>query len=549
MKLNLNANEYKPKSFNQNANPYNPYAGANNYNMYNTYGGMYDMNMMNNYQNPNQNMYQQYPQDPNAMYQQQYGYGNYYQQGQTNQFPGQQNYQDYQQQPQTQQQTKPATNTTNQPKGIAGLPGVKTPATNTNANKPGTASVANKTSANQAKPAANTVKKAEEKKTTTANTAVKKEEPKAQPKKEEIKKEEIKKVDNTKDEVEEVTKNLDSNINLNTEQALIDDSKEGQMIEVDTVRKPINLIFIGHVDAGKSTISGSILLKTGMIDERTIEKYQRLAKANNRESWFIAYITDETEEEREKGKTVEVGKAFFNTPTKRYTILDAPGHQSYVPNMLLGACQADFAGLVISAKTGEFEAGFEGEGRTREHALLAKSLGVTKLVVIVNKMDEESVKWSNQRYEQIKSDLSGFLKLCGYNVEKHVSWIPISGLKGDNIVTPVDKHTCPWYEGPTLIELLDTLEPPERREDAPVRISVLDRYKDQGVYLLGKIESGIVKYGSSYTIMPSKINFEVGWLFNAEEKGVPYAKPGECIRVKNYKFFIEEILFLSLKFF
>jgi peptide chain release factor subunit 3 len=273
-----------------------------------------------------------------------------------------------------------------------------------------------------------------------------------------------------------------------------------------------------------------------MIDERTIEKYQRMAKANNRESWFMAYITDETEEERERGKTVEVGKAFFNTPSKRYTILDAPGHASYVPNMLMGACQADFAGLVISAKSGEFESGFEGDGRTREHALLAKSLGVTKLVVIINKMDEDSVRWSQDRYNYIKKELSVFLKQCGYNTEKHVSWVPISGLKGDNIVTKVESHTCSWYDGPTLIEILDELDPPERKEDTPVRIPIMDRYKDQGIYLLGKIESGIVKYGASYTLMPSKLNFEVGWLFNTEEKGVPYAKPGECVRVKKLLF-------------
>ena len=434
------------------------------------------------------------------------------------------------QQPQTQtqnqNQAKQTTTTANTaaaaPKGIAGLPGVKTAAANTAQNKPSTA---NKPAATQVKPGtAAAAKKPEEKKSTAPAGQVKKEEPKASAAA-------TASVPAKKEEVAELTKNLDTQINLNTEQNLVDDSKEGAMIEVDTTRNPVNLIFIGHVDAGKSTISGSILLKTGMIDERTIEKYQRLAKANNRESWFIAYITDENEEEREKGKTVEVGKAFFNTPTKRYTILDAPGHQGYVPNMLLGACQADFAGLVISAKNGEFEAGFEGEGRTREHALLAKSLGVTKLVVIINKMDEETVKWSQQRYDQIKTDLSVYLKLCGYNIEKHVYWIPLSGLKGDNIVTPVDKHSCPWYEGPTLIQLLDSLETPERREDAPVRIPILDRYKDQGVYMLGKIESGIVKYGATYTIMPSKINFEVGWLFNTEEKGVPFAKPVECIRV------------------
>jgi translation elongation factor EF-1alpha len=503
MKLNLNAGEYKPKSFvpnnQQQNNYYNPYGGNNfNYNdpnMYNNpYGGMYDYNQQMNYQN--QMMYQQYQQ---------------------NQFNPQQNAFNNQQnnftQNQTQQNQQPA-----KPKGIAGLPGVKTPAkTNNNQNQTTVKQVNN-----QVKPGTNQVKP--------GTAQGKKEEKKSAPAaKKEVKKEEVK--EKNEKVVEEVSSNLNQ-IDLNSEQNLIDDSKEGTMIEVDTTRKPVNLIFIGHVDAGKSTISGSILLKTGMIDERTIEKYQRLAKANNRESWFMAYITDETEEERERGKTVEVGKAFFNTQSKRYTILDAPGHQSYVPNMLLGACQADFAGLVISAKQGEFESGFEGEGRTREHALLAKSLGVSKLVVIVNKMDEDSVRWSQDRYDQIKKDLSVFLKQCGYNIEKHVYWVPISGLKGDNITTQVDSHTCSWYKGPTLLEILDSLEVPERKEDAPLRIPILDRYKDQGIYLLGKIESGIVKYGASYTIMPSKLNFEVGWLFNTEEKGVPFALPGECVRVK-----------------
>jgi peptide chain release factor subunit 3 len=494
--------------------------------MYNPYGGMYDNNMMNNYyqQNPQQYQGQFNPQDPNAMYQNYGGYNNYYQNpnGQNNYQGLQQPQQQQPQQTQQQTQNKPALQPQAQ-KGIAGLPGVKTPVTtNKPQTKPGTASTSNKPGTAQSKTQVTAQAKKPEEKKTSSNTA--------QTKKEENKQtvSQVKKDDTSE---AELSKNLDNQINLNTEQNLVDDSKEGAMIEVDNTRKPVNIIFIGHVDAGKSTISGSILLKTGMIDERTIEKYQRLAKTNNRESWFIAYITDENEEEREKGKTVEVGKAFFNTPTKRYTILDAPGHASYVPNMLLGACQADFAGLVISAKNGEFESGFEGDGRTREHALLAKSLGVTKLVVIINKMDEETVKWSKQRYDQIKNDLSGYLKSCGYNIEKHVYWIPISGLKGENLVTPVDKHTCSWYDGPTLIEILDKLETPERREDAPVRIPVLDRYKDQGIYLLGKIESGIVKYGSTYTIMPSKINFEVGWLFNTEEKGIPYAKPGECIRV------------------
>ena len=320
---------------------------------------------------------------------------------------------------------------------------------------------------------------------------------------------------------------------------LVEDSFEGQMIQVDTTKQPVSLVFVGHVDAGKSTISGSLLFKLGQIDERTIEKYQREAKVNNRESWFMAYIMDINEEEREKGKTVEIGKAFFETSTKRFTLLDAPGHAGYIPNLLQGACQADFAGLVIAAKKGEFEAGFDKNGSTREHALLLKALGVNQLIVIVNKMDEETVKWSEDRYNFIQKQLKPFLKACGYNIEKNVHWVPISGLTGDNLINKVDPHKCPWYKGPTLIELLDSIEVPQRNDTGPVRLPILDRYKENSLYLMGKLENGTLKYGQTYTLMPKGIKVEVGWLFDTEERGVPYAKPGESVRIrckgKNYK--------------
>ncbi len=394
------------------------------------------------------------------------------------------------------------TNTADPFKQPTNLPSQVKPTTNT------TTQPSQKKPADTKKPVTNTTTKAPEQKKSTSTTK--------------------------QTEVAEITKKIEE-IKIESEPsdniALETDSKEGTMIEVDLTRKPATIVFIGHVDAGKSTISGSILYKTGHIDERTIDKYKREAKANNRESWFMAYIMDVNDEEKERGKTVEVGKAFFSTPNKRYTILDAPGHASFVPNMLQGACQADYAGLVISAKVGEFEAGFEKDGRTREHALLAKSLGVHKLVVIINKMDEESVKWSKERYDKIKSDLSTFLKNCGYNLEKHVHWIPISGLTGEGLSEPISNHKCPWYSGPTLLELLDSLENPPRNDTGPVRVPLLDRYKDQGIYVLGKIESGTVKYGGNYVIMPGKLNIEVGWLFDTEERGVPYAKPGESIRV------------------
>ena len=138
------------------------------------------------------------------------------------------------------------------------------------------------------------------------------------------------------------------------------------------------------------------------VDDRTIEKYEKDAKEKNRESWYMAYIMDTNEEERAKGKTVEVGRAHFETEKKRYTVLDAPGHKNYVPNMIAGAAQADVGVLVIAARKGEFETGFERGGQTREHAQLAKTLGVTKLIVVVNKMDDPTVKWDKGRWDEIR---------------------------------------------------------------------------------------------------------------------------------------------------
>ena len=180
-------------------------------------------------------------------------------------------------------------------------------------------------------------------------------------------------------------------------------------------KEHVNVIFLGHVDAGKSTLGGSILYATGMVDERTMEKYKKEAKEAGRETWYLSWALDLTREERSKGKTVEVGRGFFETDKRRYTILDAPGHKTFVPNMIGGASQADVGVLVISARRGEYETGFEKGGQTREHAVLAKTQGVNKLVVVVNKMDDMTVDWSQERYKECTEKLSAFLKSVGYN--------------------------------------------------------------------------------------------------------------------------------------
>merc|ERR1712151_919601 len=173
-------------------------------------------------------------------------------------------------------------------------------------------------------------------------------------------------------------------------------------------RPHLNVVFIGHVDAGKSTTCGNILYLCGCVDDRTVEKYKKEAVDKNRETWFLAYIMDTNEEEKAKGKTVEVGRAHFETENRRFTILDAPGHKSYVPNMIGGASQADVGVLIISARKGEFETGFERGGQTREHATLAKTLGVDKLILAINKMDDPSVEWAQERYDNIVKDMEPF---------------------------------------------------------------------------------------------------------------------------------------------
>lgn len=239
---------------------------------------------------------------------------------------------------------------------------------------------------------------------------------------------------------------------------------------------------------------------------------------------------DVGEEEKAKGKTVEVGRATFNTPSKQFTIFDAPGHKNYVPNMIMGAALADYAGLVISARKGEFEAGFEKDGQTREHVQLAKSLGVQKLVVIVNKMDEPSVQWSLTRWEEIKTKLGPFLEKSGYP-EKDVYYVPISGLVGDNIVQKVDPKSCKWYTGETLMDILDKLPVETRDPNGPLRMPILDKVKEQGVVAHGKIESGTMRVGDKIMVSPSGYPAQIGLILDHKNESVKFARPGENVQI------------------
>lgn len=192
-------------------------------------------------------------------------------------------------------------------------------------------------------------------------------------------------------------------------------------------------------------MGGNLLFITGMVDKRTMEKYEREAKEAGRESWYLSWALDSTPQERSKGKTVEVGRAYFETSARRYTILDAPGHKTFVPSMITGAAQADVAILVISARKGEFETGFEKGGQTREHVMLIKTAGVSKLVVVINKMDEPTVLWDEGRYDEIKNKLTPFIKGAGFNPKTDVTFIPVSAYAGTNLKDRVLKSVCAWY--------------------------------------------------------------------------------------------------------
>ena len=298
------------------------------------------------------------------------------------------------------------------------------------------------------------------------------------------------------------------------------------------VKPHVNVVFIGHVDAGKSTMGGNILYLCGMVDKRTLEKYEREAKEAGRESWYLSWALDSTSQEREKGKTVEAGRAYFETPTRRYTILDAPGHKTYVPSMISASAQADVAVLVISARKGEFETGYEKGGQTREHAMLVKTAGVQRLIVVVNKMDDPTVNWEQARFDEIVGKLTPFLKGTGYNVKTDVTFIPISGFTGANLKDNIDRKVAPWVEGPSLLNFLDGMALQDRKSNAPLMMPISEKYSDMGTVIVGKVESGRLRKGQDLLLMPNKNKVQVTGIHNEMEEEIQTAISGDNVRVR-----------------
>jgi len=266
-------------------------------------------------------------------------------------------------------------------------------------------------------------------------------------------------------------------------------------------KKNISLVVIGHGDAGKSTTTGHLIYKCGGIDKRTIEKFEKDAAEMGKSSFKYAWVLDKLKAERERGITIDIALWKFSTEKYDFTVIDAPGHRDFIKNMITGTSQADVAILVVPADVGGFEASFAKDGQTREHSLLAYTLGIKQMIVFVNKMDSTSVSYKKARYTEIVDNLKGALKKIGYKVKK-IPFIPGSGFEGDNMMEK--SPNMPWYKGPCLLEALDKIKAPKRPTDKPLRLPLQDVYKISGVGTVpvGRVETGILKAGINVQFAP-----------------------------------------------
>ncbi|MEX2739657.1 MAG: translation elongation factor EF-1 subunit alpha [Candidatus Wukongarchaeota archaeon] len=292
----------------------------------------------------------------------------------------------------------------------------------------------------------------------------------------------------------------------------------------------LNLVITGHVDHGKSTLMGHVLYLAGVIDDRTIRSLESEAEKLKDPSFKFAFVLDRLKEERERGLTIDL--AFYKFDTKKYyfTIIDCPGHRDFVKNMITGTSQADAAILTVSAKKGEFEAGIGKGGQTVEHAVLGATLGVSQFLVAVNKMDDMTVNWSKDRYEEVKSNVDRIFKLIERELQTKliVTYVPVSAWTGDNLMER--SSNMPWYDGPVFFEALDVFVVPEKPIDKPLRIPVQDVYSITGVGTVpvGRVETGVLNEGDVVVFMPSNKQGEIKTL-EMHHTRITKAEPGDNI--------------------
>merc|ERR1711909_179176 len=307
----------------------------------------------------------------------------------------------------------------------------------------------------------------------------------------------------------------------------------------------INIVVIGHVDSGKSTSTGHMIYKCGGIDKRTIEKYEKEAQETGKGSFKYAWVLDKLKAERERGITIDIQLMKFETDKYLVTIIDAPGHRDFIKNMITGTAQADCAILIIASSTGEFEAGISKNDQTREHALLAYTLGVKQMIVGINKIDNTDPPYSESRFNEIKKEVESYVKKVGYQ-PKAVPFVPISGWHGDNMIEQSDKMK--WYKGwtterkdgnktgYTLQQAIDNIAPPVRPDDKPLRLPLQDVYKIGGIGTVpvGRVETGKIKAGMIVNFAPANVTTEVKSV-EMHHESLPEAGPGDNVgfNVKN----------------
>ena len=286
-------------------------------------------------------------------------------------------------------------------------------------------------------------------------------------------------------------------------------------------KKPhLNIVFVGHVDHGKSTTVGRLLLDSGHIEQHVIDKFEQEAAERGKAGFGFAYVMDGLKEERERGITIDVAHKEFYTPNYYFTVIDAPGHRDFVKNMITGTSQADAAVLNVAANDGVNE-------QTKEHAFLARVLGVQQLIVNVNKMDISGVDWSQDKYNSVVAEVTNLLKMAGFNTDE-IPFVPCSAFDGDNVFNKSDKS--PWYSGPTLFEAIDAIQMPPKPTDMPLRLPIQDVYKISGIGTVpvGKIETGVLHAGKTVTFNPSQQSAEVKSI-EMHHTMVDKAEPGDNV--------------------
>jgi len=288
----------------------------------------------------------------------------------------------------------------------------------------------------------------------------------------------------------------------------------------DRSKPHLNIVFVGHVDHGKSTTVGRLLLDSGHIEQHEIDKFEKEAQERGKAGFGFAYVMDGLKEERERGITIDVAHKEFFTPTYYWTVIDAPGHRDFVKNMITGTSQADAAVLCVAANDAV-------QPQTKEHTFLARVLGVKQLIVNVNKMDIAGVDWSEDRYNEVVVEVSNLLKMAGFN-PADVSFIPCSAFDGDNVFNKSDKSS--WYSGPTLFEAIDAIDMPPKPTDKPLRLPIQDVYKISGIGTVpvGKIETGVLHTGRTVMFNPSQKSAEVKSI-EMHHTEVAKAEPGDNV--------------------